>query len=349
MAISPMQLPSPKAYDPNQAEITNLVGFRDPYTADRASINADNFRADRLASGEQYQHALDRQQQYYSKALDLQAEESANELLPKLLHEQHGIGFASGIRGLQGVLERMQQANPGLYGQYVNQAFQGEKAKALQAGGAGAKSALEAGLQTPPSEFYGATGVGTNAVTPLSLQEAAIHAASSGGGGAAGGSSTIQVPIFTGPDGKEWTVSYSPPKGAGQAEIFADMVRKGYMNPDGSTPRGGATPPAGAVPAGNKPTAGGKPGVSTPTPPTTGLQPKPNAPTAKGGAPTSGGVISEQQWDAGKGKLVSPAHREMAAQVEAARKANGGKLMWSNGRLVGMDKQGNRQTYGVPG
>src|SRR4029078_11275321 len=195
MAITPMQLPSPKAYDPNQMEMTNLALFKDPYTASGASVRDSQLQLERQLNNEAYAHAVEGQQDYYNRALGLQAEESANELLPKLLHEQHGIGFASGIRGLQGVLQRMEQANPGLYGQYVNQAFQGEVAKATQAGGAGAKSYLEAGLQTPPDQAYNASGLHMNVTTPLSVQVAAVNAASHGyGAGGLGGSSTWQLP-----------------------------------------------------------------------------------------------------------------------------------------------------------
>jgi len=341
MAISPMQLPSPKAYDPNQAEITNLVGFRDPYTADRASINADNFRADRLASGEQYQHALDRQQQYYSKALDLQAEESSNELLPKLLAQPHGIGFASGIRGLQGVLERMQQANPGLYGQYVNQAFQGEKAKALQAGGAGAKSALEAGLQTPPEEFYGATGVQTGAVTPLSLQVAAVNAASHGdGAGGLGGSSTWQLPPRELPGGGGMaTVSYSPNKKANEVQQYEDMERKGLIGPGWRTrlqPNGQLAPQQQSNQQG-APTTQGKPGL----PP---QQARQGPPPTQG--TTSAAPNRTAQWDAIKDKVPT----EYAAAVERARKQNGGNVVFDERRrmLIGAGPNGKPVEIPVP-
>lgn len=327
MAITPMQLPSPKAYDPNQMEMTNLALFKDPYTASGASVRDSQLQLERQLNNEAYAHAVEGQQSYYNKALDLQAEESSNELLPKLLAQPHGIGFASGIRGLQGVLERMQQANPGLYSQYVNQAFQGEKAKALQAGGAGAKSALEAGLQTPPSEFLGATGVGTQQVTPLSLQVAAVNAASHGDGAGKGGSLSVAVAPFQMPDGTMATGTYSVPKGWTADQWQPDLQRK--LPPQQRT---NLQPNQGA-PTGPQ----GKPGL----PP---QQPRQGPPAAQGA--TSAAPNRTAQWDAIKDK-VPPAY---ATAVERARQQNGGNVLFDEKRrmLIGAGPDGKRVEIPVP-
>ena len=330
MAITPMQLPSPKAYDPNQMEMTNLALFKDPYTASGASVRDSQLQLERQLNNEAYAHAVEGQQSYYNKALDLQAEESANELLPKLLHEQHGIGFASGIRGLQGVLERMQQANPGLYGQYVNQAFQGEKAKAFQAGGAGAKSFLEAGHLTSPDEAYGATGVHTTATTPLSLQEAAIRAASGGDGEGSGGVRfSVGLPSY---NGAAPTVSL---KGnVAEADWKRRAVAAGLMKP-GDTVVGAPPPGPSAVPGlPHNPAAKPLPQQQTRDAP------------AKGGATASGGPNRTAQWEQIKPNMPP----DVAAAVERARKMNGGKVLFDEKTrtLYGANPDGTPRAIPVP-
>ncbi len=330
MAITTMQLPSPKAYDPNQMEMTNLALFKDPYTASGASVRDSQLQLERQLNNEAYAHAVEGQQSYYNKALDLQAEESANELLPKLLHEQHGIGFASGIRGLQGVLERMQQNAPGLYNQYVGQAFQGEKAKAFQAGGAGAKSFLEAGHLTSPDEVYGATGVHTSATTPLSLQVAAANAASKGDGdGSKDVRFSVGLPSYNGVAGTVSIKGNTPEAVWRQKAIDAGLLKPGAAIVGAPPPGPGAVPGLPVNPA------------AKPLP----QQEQRQAP-AKGGATASGGPNRTAQWDSVKTK-VPP---DVAQAVERARKMNGGNVVFDEKRraLIGANPDGTPRVIPVP-
>jgi len=319
MAITPMPLPSPKAYDPDQMEIANLSLLKDPYTVDGARLEAMMLASNRKANNQAYSHAVEGQQDYYNRALQAQADESAYELIPKLLHEANGVGFIMGHPNLQGVLGRMQQNAPGLYSQYVNQAFQTEASKNLQSSGAGAYSAAQAGLQVPPSEFLQASGVNTNQITPLGVQIAGINAASSGGGGDEG-----KVRISAGlpsVDGVSPNVSFK----AGTPEhVWKGKARESGLFRDRVD-----------VPLPFNPNA--KPGQQQKSaPPEQGTKPtgSPSPPAAP-----RGGQTVEQRWDQTRKSL--PAHyKPLEEAVERARRMNNGKVVVQNGRVVGADPTG---------
>jgi hypothetical protein len=320
-----MQLPSPKAYDPDAIEQTNLALFKDPYTVDRASLNADLFRSERMAGQQQYQHGVAAQQDYYNRALQAQANESAMELIPKMLHETHGIGIMSGIPEIRRVLEDM-AGGPELYNQYVNQSFQTEKAKALQAGGAGAYSAIQAGLATPPSEFAGATGVNTQQVTPLSVQTANINAASGGG---EGGSGNIRFnagfPPVVLPDGRTMVPTASFKSGTTQEQLLQEAERSGMYKPGTNL----------------QPNTSAQPGQPS------GKQGLPAQQQRQGGNTSAAPPNRNAEWDAVKTKLPP----EMVANVERARKMNNGNVIIDPKRrvMVGNDAQGNVREYPIRG
>jgi len=334
MAITPMQLPSPKAYDPNQMEMTNLRLFTDPYTVDRASLQADVLRSDREAAGEQYQHAVAGQQDYYNRALQAQADESAQELIPKLLAQPNGVGFLMGIPGLRDVLGRMQQSAPGLYGNYVNQAMQSERAKNLQASGAGVYSALQGGHQVSPEGFESASGVGSTAVTPLAVQIEGMQQAganarhASSEEGSTGGSMSVPLPPIQLPDGRWVSPTYSVNKKVtSQDQWMNDVIRKGGYVPRPTGLQPNQQPNQQGAPTGQQ----GKPGL----PPQEQRQGSPGTP--------AGRPNRNAEWDAVKTKLPP----EVSANVERARKMNNGNIIFDEKRrvIIGNDAQGHRREY----
>jgi hypothetical protein len=173
MAITPMQLPSPKAYDPNQMEVTNLQLFKDPYTVDRASLQADVFRSDREAAGEQYQHSVAAQQDYYNRALEYQNQGALRDDFAKFGNQNmpHGLALMQGIPEFAKFLERM---GP-VYGTVANQAFQNAVAGTAKTAGEAAKLGYESGHEMSPATLQSVTGLPSVAQVPGKLREISLE------------------------------------------------------------------------------------------------------------------------------------------------------------------------------
>jgi hypothetical protein len=174
MAIAPLPLPSPKFGDPSQMEIANLKMFDDPYTSKMGGAFMTNLMVNRDANNAQYADAVAKQQGYYDRALQAQADESVLEALPKLLNAKGGTNLLPGVMGVRDILSRL---TPGTFEGMQERANMGQLADTYKTGMEGAYQGVQAGFETSPQAISALTGVPNVARTPLSTTNELIQQA----------------------------------------------------------------------------------------------------------------------------------------------------------------------------
>jgi len=174
MAIAPLPLPSPKFGDPSAMETANLKMFDDPYTTKMGGVFMTNLAAHRNANDAMYADAIQKQQGYYDRALQAQADESVLEALPKLLNAQGGTQLLPGVMGVRDILSRL---TPGTYEGMAARDISGQMAKTYHEAAQGNYQNIQAGLIPSADVNTQLTGVPTGQGTPLSTTNELIQQA----------------------------------------------------------------------------------------------------------------------------------------------------------------------------
>ena len=289
MAIAPLPLPSPKFGDPSAMETANLKMFDDPYTTKMGGVFMTNLAAHRNANDAMYADAIQKQQGYYDRALQAQADESVLDALPKLLNAKGGTNLLPGVMGVRDILSRLA---PGTFEGMQERANMGQLADTYKTGMEGAYQGVQAGFETSPQAISALTGVPNVARTPLSttnelIQQAGANARASAERKGSSGITiqpmnivtprgTVKIDIKVKPGE---TIDQAMERAANEHGVPFSAVRPLPQAEGGSGPRDR--------------TQGPPPGFSgTPTPgaPSTSLKPAPAA--AK---PTAGQATPEQR------------------------------------------------------
>jgi hypothetical protein len=304
MAITPMQLPSPKAFDPTQMEAANLRLFDDPQTSALAGAIMSNLMTNREYAGDQYSNAVAGQQDYYNRALEYQNRAGLRDDLAKFGNQNmpHGLTLATGIPEFREFLNNMGPA----FGTIQQQAFQNAQAGTAKTGMEAANLGYQTGLPISPQTYEGLTGVPVGVGVPSKMQEIALEnqgrAASASGGKEKMIKLTYSLPGHS-PTTFEVPESVFIAGGQPAAEAY---IENKYKVPAPTRPKapprvekGGTPPPAaGATNLPPAPQAApAKKPAATPTPQPSARAPAP--PPREGLPPTTQPVAPASEWMAG--------------------------------------------------